>query len=192
VACPCPVGVSRFAVPLYKAAHDAVTCCTGDAGVFTFRAAGDTEQQHPLVDAPGVFTFRAAGDTEQQHPLVDAQFGTGPGSDDYLKVAHREDDHWTVPALGASHVGERSERALISTFVDRIAELSPELVTFNGSSFDLPVLRYRAMMHGVAAPGLSSRPYFNRYTEDAVHGSYVLNVSGAVDHPVWHQTSSTN
>jgi hypothetical protein len=30
------------------------------------------------------------------------------------------------------------------------------------------VLRYRAMVHGVAAPGLSARPYFNRYTEDAV------------------------
>jgi predicted PolB exonuclease-like 3'-5' exonuclease len=32
----------------------------------------------------------------------------------------------------------------------------------------LPVLRYRAMVHGVSAPGLSARPYFNRYTEDAI------------------------
>jgi 3'-5' exonuclease len=39
---------------------------------------------------------------------------------------------------------------------------------FNGNSFDLPVLRYRAMVHGVSAPGLSARPYFHRYTEDAV------------------------
>ena len=46
--------------------------------------------------------------------------------------------------------------------------ISPQLVTFNGSSFDLPVLRYRAMVNGVSAPGLSSRPYFNRYMEDAV------------------------
>jgi hypothetical protein len=46
-------------------------------------------------------------------------------------VAHREDGHWTVAALGAPHVGERSEKALISAFVDRIAELSPQLVTFN-------------------------------------------------------------
>jgi 3'-5' exonuclease len=30
------------------------------------------------------------------------------------------------------------------------------------------VLRYRAMIHGMSAPGLSVRPYFNRYTEDAI------------------------
>jgi len=83
-------------------------------------------------------------------------------------VAHQDNGCWIVDALGAPHVGERSEKALIASFVDRIAELSPQLITFNGSSFDLPVLRYRAMVHGIAAPGLSMRPYFNRYTEDAI------------------------
>jgi predicted PolB exonuclease-like 3'-5' exonuclease len=90
-------------------------------------------------------------------------------------VAHQENSHWMVDALGAPHVGERSEKSLISAFVDRIAELTPQLVTFNGASFDLPVLRYRAMVNGVAAPGLSLRPYFNRYTEDAVDLCDVLS-----------------
>ncbi len=90
-------------------------------------------------------------------------------------IAHRDNEHWVVDALGAPHVGERSERELIKSFVNRINELSPQLVTFNGSSFDLPVLRYRAMMHKVPASGLSARPYFNRYTEDAIDLCDVLS-----------------
>ena len=83
-------------------------------------------------------------------------------------IAHWEPDYWAVDAVGAPHVGERTEKELITAFCDKIAELSPRLITFNGNSFDLPVLRYRAMVHGVSAPGLSARPYFHRYTEDAV------------------------
>lgn len=90
-------------------------------------------------------------------------------------VAHQDNGGWVIDALGAPNIGERSEKALISSFVDRIAELAPQLVTFNGSSFDLPVLRYRAMVNGVSAPGLSMRPYFNRYTEDAIDLCDVLS-----------------
>jgi predicted PolB exonuclease-like 3'-5' exonuclease len=52
-------------------------------------------------------------------------------------IAHRELDHWAVDAIGAPHVGERTEKQLITAFCDKIAELSPQLVTFNGNSFDL-------------------------------------------------------
>lgn len=83
-------------------------------------------------------------------------------------VAHQDQGRWVVDALGAPHVGERSERELITAFVDKIAELNPQLITFNGSSFDLPVLRYRAMINQVSAPGLAARLYFNRFTEDAL------------------------
>jgi hypothetical protein len=90
-------------------------------------------------------------------------------------IARHDGDHWRVDALGAPHVGERTEKELITSFVNRIAELTPQLVTFNGSSFDLPVLRYRAMTHSIAALGLSARPYFNRYTEDATDLCDVLS-----------------
>jgi predicted PolB exonuclease-like 3'-5' exonuclease len=54
------------------------------------------------------------------------------------------------------------------SFVDRIAEYRPRLITFNGASFDLPVLRYRAMINRVTAPGLSARSYWHRFTDDAL------------------------
>ena len=77
-------------------------------------------------------------------------------------IAHHDGDHWVVDALGAPHVGERSGE-LIASFVDRIADLTPQLVTFNGSSFDLPVLRYRADKRTcmcVAEPTFAAAPFF--------------------------------
>jgi len=90
-------------------------------------------------------------------------------------IAHHENDCWVVDALGAPHVGERTEKELITSFVDKIEELTPQLVTFNGNSFDLPVLRYRALTHSISAPGLSARSYFNRYTDDATDLCDVLS-----------------
>ena len=90
-------------------------------------------------------------------------------------MARREDTHWEVTALGAPHIGERSEKELIIGFVNRIAELNPQLVTFNGSGFDLPVLRYRAMVHAIPATGLAARPYFKRYSDDAIDLCDVLS-----------------
>src|SRR3974377_1039920 len=40
-------------------------------------------------------------------------------------VARRDNAHWEVTALGAPHIGERSEKELITGFVNRIAELIP-------------------------------------------------------------------
>jgi len=62
-------------------------------------------------------------------------------------------------------------------------------VTFNGNSFDLPVLRYRAMVHGVSAPGLSTRPYFHRYTEDAIDLCDALSSFGSQGKATLHEIS---
>lgn len=101
-------------------------------------------------------------------------------------VASRQPEGWRVDALGAPHIGERPEAKLISDFVDKIGMLRPQLVTFNGHSFDLPVLRYRAMVNRVSAGGLQVRPYFHRYADDAldlcdVLGSYVLGSKVKLD-----------
>lgn len=94
-------------------------------------------------------------------------------------VAKRDDDGWRVTAIGAPHIEERPEPELIASFLARIAELRPQLITFNGSGFDLPVLRYRAMVNRLPAPGLQARGYFNRYSNDAVDLCDVLASFGS-------------
>jgi 3'-5' exonuclease len=65
-------------------------------------------------------------------------------------------------------IWERSETELLQSFVDRIESFKPQMVTFNGSSFDLPVLRHRATINRVSAPGLECRRYWYRYSDDCL------------------------
>jgi predicted PolB exonuclease-like 3'-5' exonuclease len=47
---------------------------------------------------------------------------------------------------------ESGEGEIIQRFFDGIEKLTPQLVSWNGGGFDLPVLHYRGLIHGVAAP----------------------------------------
>ncbi len=44
-----------------------------------------------------------------------------------------------------------SEHSIIQTFFDKIEKHQPQLVSWNGGGFDLPVLHYRGLKHGVVA-----------------------------------------
>ncbi|NIR30778.1 MAG: 3'-5' exonuclease [Gammaproteobacteria bacterium] len=57
-------------------------------------------------------------------------------------------DRFKVWSLGTP---ESPERELIERFFDGLERYTPVLVSWNGSAFDLPVLHYRAMLHGVRA-----------------------------------------
>ncbi len=64
---------------------------------------------------------------------------------------------------------QSDERELISRFFTGLDKHTPTLVSWNGSGFDLPVLHYRALLNGVAAPtywetGENQQPFrFNNY-----------------------------
>ena len=47
---------------------------------------------------------------------------------------------------------EQNEAEIIQRFYDGIEKFSPQLVSWNGGGFDLPVLHYRGLIHGVVAP----------------------------------------
>src|SRR6202043_1930754 len=52
---------------------------------------------------------------------------------------------WSLGEEGAS------EKDLIERFYDGLEKYTPELVSWNGAGFDLPVLHYRSLLHSVSA-----------------------------------------
>jgi hypothetical protein len=66
-----------------------------------------------------------------------------------ISVALRSRDGFKVWSLGDLNA---SEAEIIQRFFDGIEKYTPDLVSWNGSGFDLPVLHYRALRHGIAAP----------------------------------------
>lgn len=60
----------------------------------------------------------------------------------------RSHDNVRAWSLGSAEDGERE---LVRRFFDGVEKYTPQLVSWNGSGFDLPVLHYRALIHGVPA-----------------------------------------
>jgi len=65
-----------------------------------------------------------------------------------IACALREGSSFRVWSLGEL---ADPEPELIRRFFDGIDRYTPQLVSWNGSGFDLPVLNHRALIHGVAA-----------------------------------------
>ncbi len=65
-----------------------------------------------------------------------------------ISAALRSGDQFHVWSLGAI---ESPEDELVARFFAGIEKTQPVLVSWNGSGFDLPVLHYRALKHGVVS-----------------------------------------
>ena len=70
----------------------------------------------------------------------------------------------TEVRTGGSEVS--SEEEIIKGFFNYLSKSTPRLVSYNGRTFDLPVLKYRAMKYGVSAPWLyKSGDKWNNYNQ---------------------------
>jgi predicted PolB exonuclease-like 3'-5' exonuclease len=65
-----------------------------------------------------------------------------------ISCALRRADTLRLWSLGDEH---SNERELLERFFDGIERFTPELVSWNGGGFDLPVMHYRCLLHGVRA-----------------------------------------
>ncbi len=65
-----------------------------------------------------------------------------------ISAVMRSRDGLKIFSLGDE---QSPERELVQRFFDGLERYAPVLVSWNGSGFDLPVLNYRALKHGVSA-----------------------------------------
>ncbi|MBI3547165.1 MAG: 3'-5' exonuclease [Gammaproteobacteria bacterium] len=65
-----------------------------------------------------------------------------------ISAVLRQNDSLRVWSLGEAN---STEAELIRRFYDGVERYTPTLVSWNGGGFDLPVLHYRSLLHGISA-----------------------------------------
>jgi len=98
---------------------------------------------------------------------------------------------YRVAWLGTRHLGTNCEADIIRPFVSSLLEprpMTPILVGFNSSGFDLPLIRYRTLALGISAPALhkragNPRDYFYRFGRDHIDLCERLSNFGATSRP---------
>lgn len=65
-----------------------------------------------------------------------------------ISVVYRRDDQLKIFSLGGV---DSDEKELIQRFFDGVDKYSPQLISWNGNGFDLPVLHYRALKNQITA-----------------------------------------
>ena len=78
---------------------------------------------------------------------------------------------FTLQEIRSGGTLDSNEKELVKGFFNYISEKKPRLVSFNGRTFDMPVLKYRAMVHGIQAEyfhkaGDKWNSYNQRYSSD--------------------------
>lgn len=80
-------------------------------------------------------------------------------------------EYYTLRELRSGGKNDSSEKELVKGFFDYLKRSKSRLVSYNGRGFDLPVLKYRAMAHGIDAQwfyhsGDKWNSYTSRYSLD--------------------------
>jgi 3'-5' exonuclease len=70
-----------------------------------------------------------------------------------IGCAFRDREGFRVRCLGDSHgATDADESARLRSFFKTVEKHTPQLISWNGGGFDLPVLHHRALIQGVSAP----------------------------------------
>lgn len=80
-------------------------------------------------------------------------------------------EFYSVDSLDSKSIENYSEMEIIKSFMAYWGKEKPRIITFNGRTFDIPVLKFRAMKYNISVRELYTsgdrwNNYFNRYSLD--------------------------
>lgn len=123
--------------------------------VFVF----DIETVPDVDGARKLWDIQATSDEDVANIMFSKRRQETEGRSDFLRhhlqkivaisAVLRLDDRLTVWSLGEV---DSPEPELIQRFFEGVERFTPVLVSWNGGGFDLPVLHYRTLIHGLSAP----------------------------------------
>lgn len=98
-------------------------------------------------------------------------------------------DPWRFQGGQSRHSGNSTKALMLSRFITKVSAPAPaKLVIFDRSSFDLPVMRYRAFAHGISAPWFAgsragAQNCFHRYGQNHLDLCEAMSTFGASIRP---------
>lgn len=152
-----------------------------DVIVFDIETVPDASAARRLLRLP------EAGDSEARDALSDYFLEKTDGRNDFprqpfhqvvaisyghlIREPGEQGQELVIRQLATGGDKNSSEKELLEGFFHLIETRAPQLVSFNGRGFDIPVLKYRAMTHGLSCPrwfreGDKWSNYESRYSSD--------------------------
>jgi 3'-5' exonuclease len=121
--------------------------------VFDIETIPDTQSGRRLYDLEGL------SDKEVAEVMFNHRRQETDGSSDFLrlhlhKVVAISAVLSTSGSINVWSLGneDANEKEILQRFYEGIERYTPRLVSWNGRGFDLPVMHYRALLHGIQAP----------------------------------------
>ncbi len=177
-----------------------------DIFVFDIETVPDAGATRRLLNHP------EASDTEARDALSDYFLEKTDGKNDFprqpfhqvvaisyaqlVREPGEEGGELVLRRIGSGGEVKSSERELLEGFFGLISSRAPTLVSFNGRGFDIAVLKYRAIVHGLSCPrwfneGDKWNNYDSRYSRDYhVDLAEVLSDYGASARCSMHEIAS--
>lgn len=82
---------------------------------------------------------------------------------------NEDGDFYVIKELKTGGRNGESEQEILEKFCSFLQKYKPRIVSFNGKTFDIPVIQYRSMMHKIPCPWLYSKDMLYKYNNAHPH-----------------------